>query len=218
MVDYAELRRRMVDTQIAARGIRSELVLEAMRTVARERFVPHGEQAFSCDDTPLPIGQGQTISQPYIVAYMTDALGLEGGEKVLEIGTGSGYAAAVLGEIAGEVHTVENIESLATRASELLAELGYDNVYVHHADGTLGWPQEAPYAGISVTAAAPDVPEALKSQLAIGGRLVLPVGTTRWIQELVRVTRTGEHDYELEDLTGVRFVPLIGEQGWPAGT
>jgi protein-L-isoaspartate(D-aspartate) O-methyltransferase len=207
----------MVDRQIAARGVTSERVLGAMRKVPRERFVPVGEAAFAYDDTPLPIGEGQTISQPYIVAYMIEALELEGGEKVLEIGTGSGYAAAVLGEIAGEVHTVETVESLAVRARELLAELGYENIHVHHADGTLGWPAEAPYAGIVVTAAAPGVPESLQRQLEIGGRLVLPVGQTRWYQDLVRVTRLADDEYETEDLTGVRFVPLIGEQGWPSG-
>lgn len=216
MPDFGQLREQMVSTQIAARRVRSEQVLDAMRTVPRERFVPAAEQALSYEDSPLPIGDGQTISQPYIVAYMTEALGLSGGEKVLEIGTGSGYAAAILGEIAGTVHTVETIETLAKRASDLLAEQGYDNVLVHHGDGTLGWPAEAPYDAIVVTAAAPAVPEALKAQLAIGGRLVLPVGDTHWVQELERVTRTGDDAFTTEELTSVRFVPLIGAQGWPA--
>lgn len=217
MSDFVSLRERMVDTQIAARGVTSRAVLDAMRRVPRERFVPEAEQAFAYDDTPLPIGEGQTISQPFIVAYMIEALELSGGEKVLEIGTGSGYAAAVLAEIAGEVHTVETIEVLAKRASKILNELDYQHVHVHHGDGTLGWPSEAPYAGIVVTAAAPAAPAALKTQLATGGRLVVPVGTTRWYQELQRITRRENDQYETEDLTGVRFVPLIGEQGWPEG-
>lgn len=216
MADYAALRDRMVSRQIAARDIRSEAVLAAMRSVPRERFVPAGQAAFAYDDSPLPIGEGQTISQPYVVALMTQALELSGDEKVLEIGTGSGYAAAVLGEIANEVHTVETIPGLAARARGVIAGLGYDNVHVHHADGTLGWPAEAPYDAIVVTAAAPDVPPALKAQLAIGGRLVLPVGRSQWAQDLVRVTRTADDDFRSEGLTGVRFVPLIGEQGWPS--
>ena len=217
MPDFGQLREQMVNTQIAARRVRSEQVLDAMRAVPRELFVPESERLLAYEDSPLPIGEGQTISQPYIVAYMTEALDLEGGDTVLEFGTGSGYAAAVLGEIAGTVHTVETFDSLASRAGKLLAELGYDNVHVHHGDGTLGWPAEAPYEAIVVTAAAPGVPEALKAQLALGGRLVLPVGDTKWIQELERVTRTGDEEFETERLTSVRFVPLIGEQGWPAG-
>ena len=185
-----------------------------MRKVPRERFLPGGEGIFAYDDSPLPIGQGQTISQPYIVAYMVEALDLEGGEKVLEIGTGSGYAAAVLAEIAGEVYTIERIEGLATRARDVLKDLGYDNVHVRQSDGTLGWPEQAPFDGIVVTAAAPDLPDALKRQLKIGGHLVIPVGQTKWYQALVRVTRVAETEYETEDLLPVRFVPLIGEEGW----
>ncbi len=204
----------MVQRQIADRGVRSEIVLDAMRKVPRERFLPGGDGIFAYDDSPLPIGQGQTISQPYIVAYMVEALDLEGGEKVLEIGTGSGYAAAVLAEIAGEVYTIERIEGLATKASDVLKELGYDNVHVRHSDGTLGWPEQAPFDGIVVTAAAPDLPDALKQQLKIGGHLVIPVGESKWYQALVRVTRVAESEFETEDLLPVRFVPLIGEEGW----
>ena len=204
----------MVRHQIAARGVRSPKVLDAMRKVPREHFLPQEHGILAYEDSPLPIGKGQTISQPYIVAYMTEALALEGGEKVLEIGTGSGYAAAVLAEIAAEVFTIERIEGLAARARTVLDSLGYDNVQVRHGDGTLGWPEHAPFDGIVVTAGGPDIPDTLKHQLKIGGRLVMPVGRTTWYQELVRVTRVAEAEFETEDLVPVRFVPLIGEEGW----
>ena len=214
MTDYSRLRERMVQRQIAGRGVRSEKVLGAMRKVPRERFLPNGQGAWAYDDTPLPIGDGQTISQPYIVAYMTEALALVGGEKVLEIGTGSGYAAAVLAEIAADVYTIERIDGLAIMARANLAELGYENVHVRQGDGTLGWPEHAPFDGIIVTAGGPDVPDTLKNQLKIGGRLVMPIGTTTWYQELVRVTRITETEFDMEYLMPVRFVPLIGEGGW----
>jgi len=214
MTDYPGQRERMVRRQIAGRGVRSQKVLEAMRKVPRERFLPQGQGVWAYDDAPLPIGDGQTISQPYIVAYMTEALALEGGEKVLEIGTGSGYAAAVLAEIAADVYTIERIEALATMAGTVLDDLGYVNVHVRHGDGTLGWPEQAPFDGIVVTAGGPDVPDTLQHQLKIGGRLVIPVGKTTWYQELVRVTRVGEAEFRTEDLVPVRFVPLIGEEGW----
>lgn len=214
MADYSTSRERMVRRQIAARGVRSENVLDAMRKVPRERFLPKGQGVWAYEDAPQPIGDGQTISQPYIVAYMTEALDLEGGEKVLEIGTGCGYAAAVLAEIAADVYTMERIEGLATIASTVLDELGYDNVHVRQGDGTLGWPEEAPFDAIVVTAGGPDVPGTLKHQLKIGGRLVIPVGKSSWYQQLVRVTRVAESEFETEDLVPVRFVPLIGEEGW----
>jgi protein-L-isoaspartate(D-aspartate) O-methyltransferase len=214
MTDYSKLRERMVKRQIAGRGVRSKKVLDAMRKVPRERFLPQGQGVWAYDDGPLPIGDGQTISQPYIVAYMTEALALEGGEKVLEIGTGSGYAAAVLAEIAADVYTIERIEGLADMASAVLDDLGYHNVHVRLGDGTLGWPEEAPFDGIVVTAGGPDVPDTLQHQLKIGGRLVIPVGTSSWYQELVRVTRVSETEFKTEDLIPVRFVPLIGEEGW----
>ncbi len=214
MKDYSKLRERMVQRQIAGRGVRSEKVLNAMRKVPRERFLPKGQGVWAYDDAPLPIGDGQTISQPYIVAYMTEALALDGGEKVLEIGTGSGYAAAVLAEIAADVYTIERIDGLAIMARAVLGNLGYQNVHVRQGDGTLGWPEHAPFDGIVVTAGGPDVPDTLKDQLKIGGRLVMPIGESTWYQELVRVTRITEAEFDTEDLVPVRFVPLIGEEGW----
>jgi protein-L-isoaspartate(D-aspartate) O-methyltransferase len=211
---FSKLRGEMVETAIVARGVRSESVLDAMRSVPREAFLPQQLREFAYEDSPLPIEEGQTISQPYIVAFMTEALALEGGEKVLEIGTGSGYAAAVLAEIADQVYTVERIGQLAEKAASALADLGYDNVHVLHGDGTRGWPDHAPYDGIIVAAGGPKVPETLKEQLKIGGRLVIPVGRDPKIQELVRVTRISETEYRSEDLADVRFVPLIGEEGW----
>ncbi len=211
---YTSQRQVMVDRQIAARGIRSPLVLKAMNKVPREDFVSPAMREFAYEDAPLPIAEDQTISQPFIVAYMVDALQLEGGERVLEVGTGSGYAAAVLGEIADQVYTLERLKALADSARDLLHSLKYRNVEVIHSDGTLGWPDAAPYQAIVVAAGGPRVPETLKDQLAIGGRLVIPVGASETHQALVRVVRTGEHDYVEERLTDVRFVPLVGDEGW----
>jgi protein-L-isoaspartate(D-aspartate) O-methyltransferase len=207
-------RDRMVSTQIEARGITDPLVLQAMRDVPRDRFVPASMVDLAYVDDPLPIGQGQTISQPYIVAAMTAAAGLKPGARALEIGTGSGYGAAVLSRIAAEVYTVERIGALATAARDRLAQLGYTNVHVREGDGSLGWPEHAPYDAILVTASGPRAPRALLRQLAVGGRLVMPVGGAI-SQRLVRVTRTEADEYEQEDLEGVAFVPLIGAEGWP---
>ncbi len=212
--DFSRLRHEMVETAIFDRGVRSELVLDAMRKVRREAFLPKNLREFAYEDTPLPIEGGQTISQPYIVAFMIEALGLEGGERVLEIGAGSGYAAAVLSEIAGEVYTVERIGQLAEKAASTLHDLGYHRVHVLHGDGTKGWPEHAPYDGIVVAAGGPAVPDSLKEQLKIGGRLVIPVGRDPRLQELVRITRVSEDEYKREDLADVRFVPLVGEEGW----
>ena len=217
MTDNALLREDMVSQQIESRGVRSPRLLDAMRKVPREQFLPEQLREFAYDDTPLPIAAQQTISQPYIVAFMIEGLALSGGERVLEIGTGSGYAAAVLAEIAGKVFTIERIEELASAASSTLARLGYDNVEVVHADGTLGLPEAAPFDAIVVAAGGPSVPESLKQQLRIGGRLVIPVGSYRGVQELVRVTRLSQSEFRTEDLADVRFVPLIGEQGWTPG-
>jgi protein-L-isoaspartate(D-aspartate) O-methyltransferase len=216
--DFGKLRQEMVEHHIYGRGVRSDLVLEAMRTVPREIFLPSPMREFAYEDAPLPIDAEQTISQPYIVALMADALLLRGGEKILEIGAGSGYAAAVLSEIACDVYTVERIGQLAEKAAAVLAENGYVNVHVLHGDGTLGWPQHAPYDAIVVAAGGPKIPEALRAQLKIGGRLVIPVGAEIGAQELVRVTRLSETEYKTEDLADVRFVPLLGEQGWESAT
>jgi protein-L-isoaspartate(D-aspartate) O-methyltransferase len=211
---FAALRAEMVERNIAGRGVRDERVLEAMRRVPRELFLPKSLREFAYEDSPLPIAGDQTISQPYIVAFMAEALMLEGGEKLLEIGAGSGYAAAVLSEIAAQVYTVERLGQLAEKAAATLAELGYDNVHVLHGDGTRGWPEHAPYDAIVVAAGGPQVPESLKRQLKIGGRLVIPVGADQRAQELVRVIRVSDDEYRSEDIADVRFVPLIGEEGW----
>ena len=214
MADPGTARRQMVAHQIVERGVRSEPVARAMREVPREAFMKEELREFAYSDSPLPIGEGQTISQPYIVAYMAEALELEGGERVLEVGTGSGYAAAVLSRIAAEVYTIERHESLARDAQAALTRLGYSNVHVVVGDGTKGLPAAAPYDAIVVAAGGPQVPVALREQLAIGGRLVMPIGDTPREQRLVRVRRTRDEEYEEEDLLPVRFVPLIGEQGW----
>jgi protein-L-isoaspartate(D-aspartate) O-methyltransferase len=205
----------MVESQIAARGVRDSAVLVAMGKVPRERFVPLHLADEAYDDCALPIGEGQTISQPYIVALMTEALQLGPRDRVLEIGTGSGYAAAVLAEIAATVYTIERVEPLAEAARRRLADLGYATVQVRCGDGTLGWPEHAPYDAIVVTAGGPEIPKALLDQLATGGRLVMPVGLSLHAQHLVRVVRQAPEDDDTEDLGGVAFVPLIGEQGWP---
>ena len=212
---FATLRRRMVERYIAAYGVRDELVLGAMDKVPRELFLLKEFREFAYEDSPLPIGDEQTISQPYIVAFMAEALMLKGGEKILEIGAGSGYGAAVLAEIAAEVYTVERLRKLAERAAATLAKLGYRNVHVLHGDGSRGWPQHAPYDGIAVAAGAPQIPESLKEQLKIGGRLVIPVGPDQRAQELIRIVRVSQSEYRTENIGDVRFVPLIGVEGWP---
>lgn len=207
-------REQMVARQIEGRGLTDPAILAAMREVPREAFISEKHRQFAYDDGPLPILEGQTISQPYVVALMIQMLHLKPEDRVLEIGTGSGYAAAILSRIASEVHTVERMESLVEYARQNLAAVGYDNVYVHQGDGTLGWPENAPYNAIIVAAGGPNIPPALKDQLAIGGRLVMPVGSEQRAQRLVRLTRLDENEFERENLSHVRFVPLIGEQGW----
>jgi protein-L-isoaspartate(D-aspartate) O-methyltransferase len=197
----------MVKEQIESRGIKDALTLAALREVPRHEFVPEASAGEAYGDFPLAIGQGQTISQPYIVAFMTEALGLRGGESVLEIGTGSGYQAAVLARIAGKVHTIEIVPELAGQARARLARLGYRNVEVRAGDGYLGWPEAAPFDAIIVTAAAPRIPEPLKQQLAEGGRLVVPVGDEE--QELIVVTRHGSA-FDERRVLPVRFVPMTG--------
>ena len=200
-------RLRMVSEQIEARGVRAPEVLAAMRSVPRHRFVPADLQESAYNDGPLPIGHGQTISQPYVVAFMTEAARLKAGDRVLEIGTGSGYQAAVLDAIGARVFSIEILPDLAERARSVLAAAGSSRVTVRAGDGTAGWPDEAPYDAILVTAAPEQVPQALLAQLRIGGRLVIPVGAGS--QELLRITRT-ESGFERESLLPVRFVPMTG--------
>ena len=205
----------MVDAQIRSRGIRDERVLRAMEKIPRHLFVDEGliDQAYN--DNPLPIGEKQTISQPYIVALMTEALELTGREKVLDLGTGSGYQAAILAELADRVFTIERIAALAQRARKLLESLHYYNVVIRVGDGTYGWREESPFDAILVSAGAPSIPRTLVEQLAVGGRLVIPVGG-RYTQNLVKLTRLSADpdDVQKEDLGGCRFVSLIGEHGW----
>lgn len=214
----AERRAFMVERQIAARGIRSARVLKAMNTVPREAFLPEELREFAYEDAPLPIAQKQTISQPYIVALMVEALQLEGHESVLEIGTGSGYAAAILAETVRKVTSIERHKALADRARELLQQLDYQNVSVIEGDGSQGMAEGAPFDAIVVTAGSPSVPESLKRQLAVGGRLVIPVGETKTNQALLRITRVGENEYQEEHLSDVRFVPLVGKSAWQETT
>lgn len=201
-------RRRMVESQIQARGITHPGVLDAMRRVPRHRFLPEGLRASAYDDTPLPIGEGQTISQPYIVAYMTEALDPKRTDKVLEIGTGSGYQAAVLAELVGEVYTIEIVAPLAARAAAVLGELGYRNIHTRTGNGYLGWPEAAPFDKIIVTAAPDEVPQVLVDQLAAGGVMVVPVGRT--YQMMTIITRTSAGVVRTETIP-VRFVPMIGK-------
>ena len=210
---WALERARMVADDLARRGVRDERVLAAMGEVPREAYVPKAERARAYADRPLPIGSDQTISQPYVVAVMAEALELAPDDRVLEIGTGSGYAAAVLGRLAAEVVTVERLPELAEVAARRLADAGADDVVVRVGDGTLGWPELAPYDAVVVTAGGPEVPTALVDQLASGGRLVAPVGPLG-AQRLVRVRKGADGDLHREDLGGVAFVPLIGAQGW----
>lgn len=212
--DTAAIRSRMVREQVAARGIRAPNVLDAMRKVPREAFVPVAMREFAYEDSPLPVDAGQVISQPYVVALLIDALALEGGETALEIGTGTGYTAAVLAQIAGEVFTVERVEQLAQRASSTLADLGYHNVHVLHGEGAFGWPDHAPYDRIVVAAGGPEIPENLRWQLKIGGSMVVPVGTDSRVQELMRVTRKSEDNFVTEDLADIRLVPYAEEATW----
>src|SRR3954468_22151966 len=212
--DFAENRRRMVDRDIAGRGITDARVLAAMDKVPREVFVPDNLLEYAYDDSPLPIGQGQTISQPYIVALMMETAEVKAGDRVLEVGTGSGYSAAALAEMGCEVCTIDRHAELVRSAAVRLRELGYTGINLRSGDGTLGWPEEAPFDAIIVTAGGPEIPDTLSRQLKTGGRLVIPVGREERYQRLILRRRTGEDSFEDEDLGSVAFVPLIGAHGW----
>ena len=213
MRDFTIARRRMVEDQVIDRGVKDRRVIDAMLKVPRHKFVEEALEGKAYQDAPLPIGEKQTISQPYMVAFMSEALFLDGSEKVLEIGTGSGYQAAVLALLADRVFSLERIPSLARRARKILDGCGFSKVNIRVADGTQGWQDMAPFDAIVVTAGAPDVPQGYLDQLAIGGRLIIPVGD-RNSQVLMRITRTGEAEYQEEQMLGCRFVPLIGRHGW----
>jgi protein-L-isoaspartate(D-aspartate) O-methyltransferase len=212
MIDFSKTRLRMVEEQIISRGIKDARLIAAMKKIPRHLFVEEALQNQAYSDHPLPIGEKQTISQPYMVALMTESLQLVGKEKVLEIGTGSGYQTTILAELSEKVFSIERIRSLAIRARKLIYELGYYNVEIKIIDGTYGWLDESPFDAITVTAGAPDIPQPLIDQLAVGGRLVIPVGDAL-VQDLMRVTRTKE-GIKRENLGGCRFVKLIGKYGW----
>ena len=214
MIDFSKARLKMVEEQIISRGIKDEKLIAAMNKIPRHLFVEEALQSQAYTDHPLPIGEKQTISQPYMVALMTEALLLTGKERVLEIGTGSGYQTAILAELSEKVFSVERIRPLAIRARKLLYELGYFNIEIKIFDGTFGWMDESPFDAIMVTAGSPDIPQPLIDQLAIGGRLVIPVGDAL-VQDLFRVTKT-EAGVKKDDLGGCRFVKLIGKYGWEA--
>ncbi|MBO1530351.1 protein-L-isoaspartate(D-aspartate) O-methyltransferase [Psychrobacter sp. F1192] len=214
MSDFKKLRQQMIDEQLKSRGLQDKAVLNALGKVPREKFTPTDLIESAYRDSPLPIAESQTISQPYIVALMTAALELKPDDRVLEVGTGSGYAAAVLGEICEHVYTIERYKTLADTAQLKLAKTGYGHVQVKHGDGTLGWVEQAPFDAIIVAAGGPEVPQTLKEQLAIGGRMVIPVGRSLNLQKLVRVRRISKDEYQTEDLGDVRFVPLVGAAGW----
>jgi protein-L-isoaspartate(D-aspartate) O-methyltransferase len=213
MSDYSIARRNMVDRQLKARGIKDPRVLAAVGQIPRHLFVEDAFASQAYGDFPLPIGEKQTISQPYMVGLMSEALLLTGKEKVLEIGTGSGYQAAVLAKLAGRVFSVERIPALARRARRILDSIGCGSINIKVTDGTLGWEDEAPFDAIVVTAGAPSVPDCYLRQLAIGGRLVIPVGDMG-VQVLKRITRIGENNFSEEQLVDCRFVPLLGKLGW----
>ena len=217
LTDFAAEREAMVERQIESRGITDPKILEAFRAVPREEFLSSEYRDLAYGDHPLPIEAGQTISQPYIVALMIKAAEVKPGDKVLEVGAGSGYAAAVMSRIAGSVLAIERQPDLVAIASERMRRLGYDNVRIVEGDGTRGWPDEAPFDAIVAAASGSHVPETLVKQLAPGGRIVMPVGEPDWVQKLVKVTRGPAGKLIKEDLGGVRFVPLIGEEGWADG-
>ncbi|HTG79154.1 MAG TPA: protein-L-isoaspartate(D-aspartate) O-methyltransferase [Sphingomicrobium sp.] len=214
MTDFTTLRDRMVERQIAARGLDDPKLLAAFRAVPREQFVSADYAGYAYQDSPLPIESGQTISQPYIVALTIYAAGIGPGDKVLEVGAGSGYAAAVIGQIAGEIVAIERHHELVELARQRMKRLGYGNVQIFEGDGTLGWPLEAPFDAIVAAASGSHVPQSWIAQLKLGGRIVMPLGSPHGVQSLVKVTKQGDGTLIQEDLGGVRFVPLIGAEGF----
>jgi len=212
--DFAREREAMVERQLRRRGIADQRILDAFLAVPREAFVSAGYAHLAYGDHPLPIEAGQTISQPYIVALMIEAAGIKAGDKVLEVGAGSGYAAAVISRIAGKVVGIERQHDLVEVARERLQRLGYDNVAIVEGDGTKGCPEEAPFDAILAAASGSHIPESLVEQLKPGGSIVMPVGSPGWVQKLVKATRREDGTLQQSDLGGVRFVPLIGEEGW----
>ena len=214
MSDFTTLRNRMVDRQIAARGIRDPRLLAAFRTVPREEFISASHADHAYEDSPLPIESGQTISQPYIVALTIEAAKIGEGARVLEVGSGSGYAAAIIGQVAGEVIAIERHHELVELARQRMERLGYDNVRIVEGDGTLGWPEEAPFDAIVAAASGSHVPKSWIAQLKPGGRIVMPIGGPHSAQSLIKVTKTEDGTLDREDLGAVRFVPLIGHEGF----
>ena len=211
-MDYEILRKRMVQEQLMPRGIKDQKVLNAFYRIERHKFIPEDLRNSAYADFPVPIGEGQTISQPYIVALMTEYLGLTGKEKVLEIGTGSGYQTAILSELAGEIYSVERFEVLAVRAQAILNELGYKNIKVKAGDGTLGWEEAAPFDRIIITAASPKIPLPLIEQLADNGKLILPLGES--VSQVLTLLEKKEGQLKSVDVCGCVFVPLVGKYGW----
>jgi len=211
-MDFDILRSHMVEEQLIRRGIKNERVRNAFRKVPRHKFLPHNLLDSAYADTPLPIGEGQTISQPYMVALMTECLGLQGKERVLEIGTGSGYQAAILAELADQVYSIERFQALSGNAESILNELGYTNIHLKVGDGTLGWQDYAPFDGIIITAGAPIVPQTLIEQLAEGGRLVIPLGSG--FSQILNLIRKEAGSIKTEEICGCVFVPLVGKYGW----
>lgn len=216
MTDFAADREAMVERHLRRRGITNQTILDAFLAVPREEFVAANYAHLAYGDHPLPIEAGQTISQPYIVGLMIDAAGIKAGDKVLEVGAGSGYAAAIISRIEAKVIAIERKPELVEVARQRMERLGYANVAIVEGDGTRGWPEEAPYDAILAAASGSHVPKPLIDQLAPGGRIVMPVGGPNWVQKLVKVTKSADGSLETEDLGGVRFVPLIGEEGWDA--
>ena len=213
--DFAAMRANMVLAQLRERGIRDTAVLQAMSTIPREAFVGTAHKEMAYQDSPLPIPANQTISQPYVVALMISLLALKPEHRVLEIGTGSGYAAAILSRLVNTVYTVERHQKLIEYAQECLKTIGCENIFIHHGDGTQGWPEHAPYDGIIVAAGGPTIPAALHQQLATGGRLIMPVGKEQRRQDLILLTRVGQDQFRKKNFGPVAFVPLVGAEGWP---